>query len=363
MPLQIAVEWEPHIERMVSSPGVIVAVGAVDVGKTSFCTVLANSSLHAGLATAVVDADTGQSEIGPPTTIGMGAVEVPIRSLSDLRPAGLYFVGSTTPVGHTPSTIAGTTSLADRARERGAAQVIIDTTGLVKGVVARQLKTFKIETLRPRHIVAIQQCDECEHFLRYFDVWADCEVHRLSLSPAVHPKSQMLRAQRRAVRFADYFREAQTVEFHLEQLATSCTYLRTGAPMEPKFLKFASTVLRTEVYYGEFISGTSARPGGLYLVAASDYNRQGVEDLKQEFGTSAIAVVPAIRYVNLAVGLIDDRLHTLAVGIIRKLDFRTQVVSVLTPLRSVQLVKAVRFGVLKLRPDGTEIARLRPGEV
>lgn len=363
MPLQVAVEWEPHIERIVSSPGVIVTVGAVDVGKTSFCTILANASLHAGLETAVVDADTGQSEIGPPTTIGMGAVEVPIHSLSDLRPVGLYFVGSTTPVGHVPSAIAGTSSLADRARERGTAQVIIDTTGLVKGVIARQLKTHKIETLKPRHIVAIQQSDECEHFLRYFDVWAECEIHRLPVSPAVHPKSQTLRAQRRAVKFAEYFREARIVEFHLDQLATSCTYLRTGLPMEAKYLKYASTVLRSEAYHGEFIGGTPARPGGLYLVTASDYNRQGVEDLKQEFGTSAIAIVPSIRYVNLAVGLIDNQLRTLSVGIVRKMDFHTQTAAVLTPLRSVALVKALRFGVLKLRPDGTEIARLRPGEL
>ena len=363
MPLQPAVEWTPHIEEMLASPGTIVIVGAVDVGKTSFCTVLANASFEAGISTAIVDADTGQSEIGPPTTIGVSVLESPVHSPGDLRPRGLYFVGSTSPVGHVTAAVAGVRMLADRARELGADQVIVDTTGLVKGLVARQLKTHKLEILHPRHVVALQRSSECEHFLRLFDVMAGCEVHRLDVSSDAHPKSQMLRAQRRAVRLAEYFREARTVEFSLDAVATSGTYLRTGIPMEPKFLKFASTVLRAEAPHGEFIGGTSERPIGVYIVAPSGYDARGLEDLKQHFATSAIVVIPAIRYVNLAVGLIDDRLQTLAVGVIRKLDFRTRVASILTPLRSVHLVKAIRFGVLKLRPDGTEIARLRPGEV
>lgn len=363
MPLQAAVQWAPHIEKMLGSPGTIVVVGAVDVGKTSFCTVLANASFEAGIPTAIVDADTGQSEIGPPTTIGMGVLESPIHSLGELRPRDLYFVGSTSPVGHVAAAVAGVRMLADRATELGADQVIVDTTGLVKGLVARQLKTHKLEILHPKHVVALQRSGEAEHFLRLFDVMEGCEVRRLDVSPDVRQKSQTLRAQRRAVRLAEYFREARTVEFPLDDVATSGTYLRTGVPLEPRFLKFASTVMRAEVLHGEFIGGTSERPIGVYLVSRSSYDSHGLEDLRQHFGTSTIIVTPAIRYANLVVGLIDDRLQTLAIGVIRKLDFRTRVATILTPLRSVHLVKAIRFGVLKLRPDGTEIARLRTGEV
>lgn len=363
MPLQITVEWMPSLEEIVSFPGVIAVVGPVDAGKTSLCAILANRSHEAGITTAVVDADMGQSEIGPPTTLGMGILQAPVRSLSDLSARGLYFVGSTSPVGHIADAITGARALVNRCQELGAQQVIVDTTGLVKGLIARKLKTNKIELLRPRHIIALQRSGEAEHFLRFFDIWKDCTIHRLPVSPLVHPKSQTLRTQRRAVRFAEYFREAKMIEFHLDQLATGNTYLRTGDPIQPKYAKFASIALRTEVVHGEFIGGTVKRPGGLYLVTASDYNRQGVEELKQEFGTSAIAVVPAIKYGNLVVGLIDDRLHALAIGIVRRLDFRTMVASVLTPLKSVHMVRAIKFGVLKLRPDGVEIARLRPGEV
>lgn len=363
MPLQTAAEWAPHIEEMVSTPGIIMVIGAVDTGKTSFCTLLANRTHEAGTPTAAVDTDMGQSEIGPPTTLGMGLLQSSIRSLSDIHPRGLYFVGATSPVGYIPDALTGTAALAERARELGAEQVVVDTTGLVKGVIARQLKTHKIELLRPRHIVALQKSGEAEHFLRFFDVWKDCTVHRLPVSPQVHPRSQTMRTQRRSAKFAEYFREAQAVDLRLDDLATSNTYLGTGRQMEPKYATSVSRALRTDVLHGEFIGGTPRRPGGLYLITASDYNKQGVEELKQEFGTSAIAVVPAARYANLVVGLIDDRLHTLAIGIIRRIDFRAMVVSIVTPLRSLQLVRAIRLGSLKLRPDGAEIARLRPGEV
>ncbi len=363
MPLQTPGEWMPHIEEIIASGGVIVVVGAADVGKTSLCAILANRSHEAGIPTAVVDADMGQSEIGPPTTFGMGIVESTIRSLSDLHPRGLHFIGSTSPVGHIADSITGARALVDRCREVGSKQVIVDTTGLVKGLIARQLKTRKIELLRPTHIVALQRFGEAEHFLRLFDIWKDCTVHRLPVSHLAHPKSQTLRTQRRAVRFAQYFREAKVIEFHLNDLATGNTYLRTGDPIQPKYAKFASIALGTEVIQGEFMGGTVRRPGGIHLVTTSEHDRQGVEELKQEFGTSAIAIVPATKYGNLVVGLIDDRLHTLAIGILRKIDFRTMVASVLTPLKSVHMVRAIKFGVLKLRPDGVEIARLRPGEV
>lgn len=363
MPFQTLAEWESHIEEIVSSPGVIVVVGAADAGKTSFCTILANRSHEAGVPTAVVDADMGQSEIGPPTTLGMGMLDGAIRGLSDLRPRGLYFIGSTSPVGYIPEALTGVSVLTERALGLGAGRVIVDTTGLVKGAVARQLKTHKIELLRPGHIVALQKSGEAEHFLRFFDVWRDCAIHRLPVSPLAHARTQTMRAQRRAFKFAEYFREAHAVDLRLGELATSGSYLCAGTAMEPKYTASASRALSADVLHGEFIGGTPRKPGGLYLITASDYNGQGVEKLKQEFGTSAIAVVPAARFAGLAVGLMDDRLQTLAVGIVRRMDFREMAISVTTPLRSVQLVKALRFGSLRLRPDGAEVSRLRPGEV
>lgn len=357
MPRHVPDEWLPHFDQILSNPGVTVVVGAVDTGKTTLCSLLANRGLSSGIPTAVVDGDVGQSEIGPPTTVGMGIVDSPIQTLADLEPKALSFVGSTSPVGALLPIVVGTKKLTDRARELDRRLVIVDTTGLVSGTTARRLKTYKIELLRPAHIIALQRNDEAEHFLRFFDTWGECAVHRLSVSPEVKPKSAVLRAQRRSVRFHEYFQNARAHPVRLQDVATSGTWLRTGVPLEPKYLKFASNALQTDVLHGEMVGRS------VYAVTSGEYNEQGVEELQQEFGTRSVIVVPAARYLNLILGLTDSRLELLALGIVREINFRSQMMSVITPLRSVSPVRSVRFGVLKLRPDGTEIGHVRPGDI
>ena len=357
MTLQLPDEWKSHIDDIISSPGVTIVVGATDTGKSSFCTLLANHGLESGIPTAVVDGDMGQTDIGPPTTMGLGLVDSEIHTLSSLKPTSSYFIGSTTPVGHLLATAVGAKKLSDKASGLGKQLIIVDTTGLVQGAIARKLKTYKIELLNPRHIVAIQRTSEAEHFLKFFDTWENCTIHRIAPSPSARPKSRVLRTQRRAVRFYEYFHEGHTHQLPLESLATSGTWLHTGNPLETKYLKFAEKALGAPVPYGEIVDRA------VYLIATKDYNRQGIDELQEYFRTKNVLVVPVVKYLNLLTGLLDSRLELLSLAIIRGIDFRAQTISVYTPLKSISPVRSIRLGVLKLRPDGTEIGRLRPGEV
>ncbi|MHB1000544.1 MAG: Clp1/GlmU family protein [Armatimonadota bacterium] len=357
MRLNIINDWESHIDEILSVPGIIAVIGETDTGKTSFCSLLANRALDAGISTAVVDADMGQSEIGPPATIGLGLVDEPIQTLRDLHQRGLYFIGATSPVNHLLATASGVKILADKASALKRNLIIADTTGLIRGAIARRLKTYKIELLRPRHIVAIQKTDEAEHILRYFDTWQDCMVHRLPPSPEVKAKSRILRTQRRSVRFQEYFIKGNVHHIPINSISTSCTWLHTGSPMESRFLKYAEGVLKTTVFHGEFSDS------GVYLVVSGDYNRRGLDELQEYFKTRNINIVPASRYLNLLVGLMDSHLDLLALGIIQRIDFRAQSMTVYTPMKTVTPVRSIRFGVLKIRPDGSEIGQLRPGEL
>lgn len=357
MSLLLPDEWKLHIEEILSSPGVTAVVGDTDTGKSSFCALLANAALAAGISAAVVDSDIGQSEIGPPGTIGMGLVEGELETLHGIRPRSLYFVGATSSYGHLVATITGAKKMCDQAVNLDRRSVIVDTSGLVKGPTARKLKTHKIELLNPRHIVALQRSSESEHFLRLFDVFDGCKVHRLSVASAARAKSPVLRTQRRAIRFRECFANGSTREFRLDSVATAGTWLRTGTPLEIRFLKFAERELQTPVIYGERVGK------GVYLVVSGVYNRRGVESLQEQFQTKEIAVVPAGVYPNLFVGLLGSHLELLSVGIIQGVDFRSQTVSIYTPLRSTSPVKVIRFGYIKLRPGGTEIGKTRPEEL
>jgi polynucleotide 5'-hydroxyl-kinase GRC3/NOL9 len=345
------------MDDIAESPGITVAIGGIDAGKTTFCALLANHAMQSGLSVAVVDGDMGQSEIGPPTTVGLGIVESPIKSIGELEPRALYFIGSTSPFGYLLATTVGVKLLTEKALCLKKQLIVVDTTGLIVGTAARKLKTHKIELLHAGHIVAIQKTDEAEHILQLFDSCECCRVHRLTPSPHVKPKSQTLRTQRRATRFHEYFEDGHTHDISLREMATAGTWLRTGRPLEPQFLEFASGPLRTGVLYGEWVGRT------VYLVTERDYDKRGIEELQEGFGTSSAVVVPASRYANLIVGLSGKHLGLLALGILAGVDFRSGIVRVYTPLRSVAPVRSLRFGVLKLRTDGTEIGRIRPGEI
>ena len=94
----------------------ILLLGATDTGKTTFLTWLANILLVQERRIAIVDADVGQSSLGPPTTIGLSVVTEPFQRLQELPPATLYFVGATSPRGHLVPMIVGTKRLVDCAR-------------------------------------------------------------------------------------------------------------------------------------------------------------------------------------------------------------------------------------------------------
>ena len=130
--------WEAAVARA-RDARVILVIGETDAGKTSFTTFLAGALLERGASVGVVDADLGQSDIGPPTTVGLGRLRLPVERLEDAEVVGLYFVGSTSPQGHLLPTVAGTRAMVQKALRLGFDRVIVDTSGLVQGELGRLL--------------------------------------------------------------------------------------------------------------------------------------------------------------------------------------------------------------------------------
>jgi len=155
-----------ELERALAEPGLVVLLGAVDTGKTTFALHAANTALARGLKVGVIDADVGQSEIGPPGTVGLALPQSPAASAADWRPAALAFVGATSPPGRLLDVVVGTRRMVDEARHRGAELVIVDTSGLVHGAAALKLKLAKLELLQPTTILALRRGRELDPMLR-----------------------------------------------------------------------------------------------------------------------------------------------------------------------------------------------------
>jgi len=120
----------------------IALVGPADSGKSSLSTYLLNRYTTQGKKVCVVDADVGQSDIGPPGFVAYSCTTAPVPHISTLEPQDGYYVGSTNLQGVEELLLAG----AVRGLRRAAAQyphlIIINTPGWTTGRGLQLLKAL-----------------------------------------------------------------------------------------------------------------------------------------------------------------------------------------------------------------------------
>jgi polynucleotide 5'-hydroxyl-kinase GRC3/NOL9 len=199
--------WGSALDRVAGSR-LTLLVGDIDTGKTSLATFLANGLLARGYRVGVVDADLGQSEIGPPTVIGLGRVMRPLGRLGDARVVGQSFVGSTSPSGHVEATIEGTGRMAERAFDMGFQRVLVDTCGLVAGPLGQTLKRGKIDRLCPDLVICLERQEECGEILDRYAASGRPAILRLPVGVHARRRSAVERRQHRQIALGAYFERA-----------------------------------------------------------------------------------------------------------------------------------------------------------
>lgn len=355
--MDITPQWQDLISEILADPGVVLVVGAIDSGKTSFCLQLCNAGVEAGIPTAVVDADVGQSEIGAPGTIGMSPVVSPVGLLSQLKPRRLYFVGATSPAGHIVDCTVGTGEMVDFAEAQGAKLVIVDTTGLVQGPVGRKLKTSKISHIKPKYLVGIQKRHEIDHIIAPFAKMANIRLRRAAVSEQARHKPPEMRAGKRQHNFYKHFHDADGHIIHLEEVSLADTWLRSGRPMKWQYVKTVEDALKCRVLHAEILGD------GIYIVTQRSCSAAGRRIVEEQFRTRNIMLVPGDMFQGLLVGLADENGVTINVGLVQAIDFRQKYMFVLSPIRTISPVKQVRMGTLRLSKDGKELGKIRPGDI
>jgi polynucleotide 5'-hydroxyl-kinase GRC3/NOL9 len=202
MPL---VNDNPHdriVERLVLEGGVIMLIGAPDTGKTTLARQLLAGGVESGRIAAYIDADVGQTMVGPPACVGLKWV----TSWDDMedfsRADDVRFVGSISPERLVLQEVLATATLVDVARDR-ADLIIVDTTGAVSGVTGQTLKYHKMELCRPDVVVALQRGSEIEPLVGLLRRFFSAEVELTSVHPDVIPVSPEERRAHRTKRFAE----------------------------------------------------------------------------------------------------------------------------------------------------------------
>jgi polynucleotide 5'-kinase involved in rRNA processing len=193
----------------------VLVIGGMDTGKSTLAGEMAVALAREGDA-ALVDADVGQSHLGPPTACAWGLVGT--EPAWETSVAGLAFVGSNSPVGHLLQLTSAVARLVSDAAEDGR-RVVVDTPGLVAGPAARALWWAVIELARPDVVVAVEREGECGHILGGLPTAGPPEVVRLGVPEGVRAKSREERIAHRAACYRRYFEGANALEIDLGSTA------------------------------------------------------------------------------------------------------------------------------------------------
>lgn len=93
----IPLSWRKLIVDRIKGKSKIMVMGRTDSGKTSLSTYILNNLVLNGIKVCVVDLDSGQSNICPPTTIGMTITMKPTSDLYNLSANYIAPIGMTSP--------------------------------------------------------------------------------------------------------------------------------------------------------------------------------------------------------------------------------------------------------------------------
>ena len=326
-------------------------LGASDTGKTTFLAWLARALQAQGRRVAVVDADVGQSSLGPPTTIGLSIVDRPFQSLQELPPASLYFVGSTTPRGYFLPMIVGTRRMVDRAQHLNVDRLIIDTCGFIAAEGGQILKRAQIAVVDPDVIICFQRGHECEGMLTAYRSCQRPRILRFHSSRACRQRSMGERRIHREQALQRYFAAPQGLTLSWDTVNLVETPLWRGEAFDvARALRHTqldlSMILWAEYYNSE-----------LRLVTEGAFSALTVTELRRATGMR-IQTWPAEAFYGRLLGLLDGAGDALGLGVLQRVHFTQHAIEVLAS-GSLDGICGIHWSHLCMGPHGA-LQRVSP---
>ncbi len=326
--------WLKYAHEILQKKGTIFIMGAPDTGKTTFAAFLANQALEKGISVAVIDSDIGQSDIGPPSTIGLAFLRHTVKRISDIPADEFYFVGSTS-VQDVCDMVLGLTKIVEKARGK-AELVIIDTCGYVQGDTGRRLKILKLQSITPDIVVALQRKDELYPILRSWQkdiitVEAPREARRVP---------RHIRKEIRETRWRKTFEEAQDRQIDLEEKILLNTYLLSGKRIEPHIFR---KLLDCDVLHAEEI------PEGFFIVKKDKFHEYQPKHVS--FSGDTLKILEAGWEENLVVGLQRKGVFV-DLGIVKRINYSNMVAVISCKEHDFDSIK---FGRIKVDKSGYEL--------
>jgi len=343
----IPVSWEKAADEVLhrEKPVTVMVVGGVDSGKTSFCAYLANRALKKRLNAAIIDADLGQSDVGPPSTIGSCRLTEPIIDPFEISAESICFIGVTSPSGAMSKVIEGIEGMKEKVLKRGVGVLIINTDGWIEGEDAVRYKVALAKQIKPNFLVGIQEKGELTFLLG-----ALTETQKLVVesSSAVRKRDHEERKLLRELGYKKYLKGARTESFPLRWTWVGYVAFGTGVPSSYERMGKIEELLGATPLYCEEM------PTFVFIVLDREQwvDEELMKDLEQKLNKK-VRVVREGDEEGLLLALHDVKDNFLGIGVVEGIDYERRVVRVYTPVR--EGVASLHLGRVKLDKKGREI--------
>lgn len=345
--------WREAINYMVDG-GVTMVLGDVDVGKSGFTLYAANMLIRKGWKIGIVDTDVGQSDVGPPCTIGLSIIESHKTSYWNLPLYDAYFVGDKTPVGHLLPMVVGTKTMVNKALDTGVNHVLINTTGLVYGGPAIALKRYKAEAVNPSLIVAIQRDGEIEHIIRILE--NSYRIFRAESPKSIAKKKSKDRILYRKLKFSRYLMDSKTIEIDLNRVKIVNAMYGVKLYDEEIFNKIQKLIGKRPI-------SILHDKKSITIIFSTDISRDEVSMIRTLFSKvyEGVKVTSTLFYRGLILGIYNKKNRFIGLGTLQKIDLTNNKITVKTPIKEFKEISTIHFGYIALDDDNTERMRFQPG--
>jgi len=339
--------WDEAAKEILSldKPLTVMVIGGMDSGKTSFCTFLVNEAVMKKWRTSVIDADLGQSDVGPPSTVGFNFVTEPVKDLFEIDAQDAVFVGSTSPSGAINKVIEGLTQLKDKVIEAGVDFLVINTDGWVEGEEAAAYKVRLAEKVGSSAVVGMQRGNELTPIL---DALHGVKVLVIDSPQLIQPRNREKRKVLRELSYKKYLKGAKMQSFSLSWIKVIDSLLGAGGPLHHRRLETLSNLLGKRPIYSEETVATIL----VVLKKSEAVTEEQIKDAEEHFG-KRVKVIREGDEEGLLVGLKDEEDLFLGIGILHEVDYKRKILKIYTPVS--EKVSMLCFGQIKLNKNFREI--------
>ncbi|HPB34473.1 MAG TPA: Clp1/GlmU family protein [Caldisericia bacterium] len=216
MNIIIEKEWIKTKDNFIKNGKKLMVIGVSDSGKSTFILYLANEIFKIGKKVGVLDLDIGQSNIGPPGTISFGIVKKNLNNLSEIEPDKMYFIGGVSPKGNLLQLVVGSFKLLKAMEKEFLDYILVDTTGLVNGMIAEVLKHNKIEVLDPDYIIIFENENEIDNLIKPF-IYGNKKIVKIKPSSNSIERTRLERMEYRNKKFREYFSNSKRIKIHFNE--------------------------------------------------------------------------------------------------------------------------------------------------